>query len=252
MKPSFPTLTFPNHYTIATGLYPAWHGIVANEFYDPQKKRTFSYRNVSDDREEMWWSAGEPIWITVEKSGLRSACIMWPGSEAPHGPLLPTYLVRFQPHMPVSTKVEYVLGLLALDPPDRPSLITMYVPEVDGMGHTVGPDDGRVSCGSVDRPLLASDSAGGVTLQLDATLGQVDGELGKLFDGIEKGGFGSMVDVIVVSDHGMAQMSPDRVIYLSDIVSLDPHWIVTLDPLLFLFPPDEQSGVLTLSLLHDI
>ncbi|KXS11995.1 type I phosphodiesterase/nucleotide pyrophosphatase/phosphate transferase [Gonapodya prolifera JEL478] len=220
MLPSFPTETFPNHYTLVTGLYPARHGIVANEFYDPDAKRTFSYVNASDNKEEMWWEGGEPIWIAAERGGLRSACIMWPvGSEAPHKGRVPSYIVPYQSHVSVASKAEIVLGWLALDPPKRPSLITLYVPEVDSMGHTVGPDDAL----------------------LNTTLVEVDGELGKLFDAVDQRGYGDRVDTVIVSDHGMASTSLDRVIYLSDFVKIDPSWIIRLNPLLFLYPPDEST-----------
>ncbi|MBI2498255.1 MAG: alkaline phosphatase family protein, partial [Opitutae bacterium] len=93
--PVFPSKTFPNHYTLVTGLYPAHHGIVGNWFYDPAYNETFGMGKPSSNSEERWWADGEPVWITAGKQGVRSACFFWPGSETTHGGIRPSFSKPF-------------------------------------------------------------------------------------------------------------------------------------------------------------
>jgi predicted AlkP superfamily pyrophosphatase or phosphodiesterase len=178
MLPVFPSLTFPNHYTIVTGLYPDHHGIVANSFYDPARKEKYS---VSDPKTTVdgSWYGGTPLWQLAEKQGMRSASFFWPGSEAEIQGKRPSYYLAFDDKFPDEKRVEQVLAWLRLAPAQRPHFITLYYSNVDHAGHSFGPD--------------APETGDAVR--------HVDDMIGKLTDGIAQ--MGLAVDLIVVSDHGM-------------------------------------------------
>jgi predicted AlkP superfamily pyrophosphatase or phosphodiesterase len=184
MIPAYPSLTFPNHYTLATGLYPEHHGIVANNFYDPQRKQSYRLSDSATVTDGSWYG-GTPIWILAEQQGMRAACFFWPGSEAEIQGTRPSYYLKYDDKFPNDQRVEQVLAWLRLPAEQRPHLITLYFSDVDHAGHEYGPD----------------------TEQVRAAVQVVDKEIGALRDGVAK--LNLPVDVIVVSDHGMAKVQGD-------------------------------------------
>jgi len=194
MRPSFPTLTFPNFYTLATGLRPEHHGIVGNTMFDPVFSATFSLGSPAV-KEGRWWG-GEPLWVTAEKQGVRSACMFWPGSEAEIAGGRPSDWRPFQPSVTPGERVQTVLDWLARPPHERPRLITLYFHEADTAGHRKG----------LNGPEIA---------QAVKTL---DDSLAHLLDGIRQLGLENVVNLIIVSDHGMTEVSPERAIVLSNLV----------------------------------
>jgi predicted AlkP superfamily pyrophosphatase or phosphodiesterase len=206
MVPSFPSLTFPNHYTIATGLYPDHHGIVSNAILDPSIGK-FGIGDNPAVREPRWWG-GEPIWVTAEHQHERAAPMSWPGAEAPIGGAYPSWWKKFDMNQPRSDKVHEVLALLALPRDSAPRLITEYFPDVDHEGHFFGPESAEV----------------------DAAIAHVDSAVGAIVDGISKLGLSSRVNIIVLADHGMTPLSASRTIYLDDYVSLDSMDVVEFGP----------------------
>ncbi|KAJ1910619.1 hypothetical protein IWQ60_010558 [Tieghemiomyces parasiticus] len=213
MNPSFPSITFPNHYTIATGLYPETHGIVANEFYDPVLNQTFYYKNDLITRDAQWWG-GEPIWVTAERQGHLAGIDMWPGSTAPIGGVLPTYLIAFSDPVAPRTKVDQLMTWLDLPLDRRPTFLASYVPEVDHAGHAYSPDSRQVN----DSLVLADDAVGYLRASLAAR---------NLTD---------VVDVVYLSDHGMASVPDNQIIYLEDLVDPDLLELVSGYPLAGLWP----------------
>jgi predicted AlkP superfamily pyrophosphatase or phosphodiesterase len=197
MTASFPTLTFPNFYTLATGLRPARHGIIGNSMFDPDFDARFALGQPSV-QEGRWWG-GEPIWVTAEKQGLRAACMFWPGSEAEIGGKRPWEWRKFDSKTTVEERVRVVLDWLARPAAERPRLITLYFHEADTAGHRFGID--------------ARETAEAVAL--------VDSALGKLREGVHRLGLGEAVQYVLVSDHGMTEISPDRVIALSSLIDLN-------------------------------
>lgn len=179
MIPSYPSLTFPNHYSIVTGLYPDHHGIVANSFYDPARKETYSYTNPKTTGDGSWYG-GTPLWVLAEQQGMRAACFFWPSSDAEIQGKRPSYyLAPYVDKYPDEKRVEQVLAWLQLPPEKRPHFIALYYANTDHAGHTYGPD--------------APETAEAVR--------HVDDLMGKLSDGIAA--LGLPADLIVVADHGM-------------------------------------------------
>ena len=180
MLPSYPSTTFPNHYTIVTGLYPEHHGIVAMSFYDPARKERYSYNDPKSDTDGSWYR-GVPLWSLAEKQGMRAACFFWPGSEAEIAGERPSYYLKYDDALPDEERVDQVVDWLKLPEAKRPHFITLYFGEVDHAGHEYGPD----------------------ATQTRAAVRHVDGEIGILRAKLEK--LHLPIDLVVVSDHGMAK-----------------------------------------------
>jgi len=188
MIPSFPSVTFPNHYTIVTGLYPDHHGIVGNTFYDPARKQTYTLTDPKTTGDGSWY-AGTPLWVLAEQQGMRAACFYWPTSNADIQGKRPSYyLAAYDENFPGEKRVEQVLAWLRLPPEKRPHFITLYFEDTDDAGHTYGPD----------APEIAEDAR------------HVDEMIGKLSEGIAASGL--PVDLIVVADHGMETLQGGWVI----------------------------------------
>jgi predicted AlkP superfamily pyrophosphatase or phosphodiesterase len=192
--PSFPTTTFPNHYTIVTGLYPAHHGLVDNSFWDPERHAAFRSSNSAATTDGSWWS-GTPLWVLAEQQGMRAASFFWPGSDAEIQHTRPTYFYKYDGKIPNEQRVEQVVEWLKLPKPERPHFITLYFSDVDHQGHEAGPD----------------------APQTHAAIKAVDAVLGKLFGELKA--LPVPLDIFVVSDHGMAAVRGD--IDLSKLANLD-------------------------------
>ena len=197
MVPSFPSLTFPNHYTIVTGLLPEHHGIISNAMVDPAIGR-FGIGDNPAVRDARWWG-GEPIWNTAERQHERAAPMSWPGSEAPIGGMRPSWWKKFDNTLSGDARVREVLALLALPADSAPRLITQYFSDVDHFGHFNGPD----------------------SPQTDSAIARVDTAVGMIVDGIARMHLEGRVNLIVLADHGMAPISEKRVVFLDDYISLD-------------------------------
>ncbi|KAI1764441.1 ectonucleotide pyrophosphatase/phosphodiesterase family member 3 [Hypoxylon sp. FL1150] len=207
MTPSFPSVTFPNHYTLATGLYPEAHGVVGNTFWDPDLNEEFYYTDPDRSLDPKFWG-GEPFWVTAEEQGVRTAVHMWPGSEAHIAGMEPSFLDKYNGKEKLPKKVDRILEFLdkpGLEDPEadpsnvRPQIIAAYVPNVDADGHRYGPN----------------------STEIRSTISQVDTMLDELFHGLEKRNLTSIVNVIIVSDHGMATTDVSRMIQIEDLIDID-------------------------------
>lgn len=198
LVPVFPTKTFPNHYSIVTGLYPEHDGVVENTMYDPSFDAVFQISDSVAVADARWWG-GEPLWVTVERQGQIAASCFWPGSEAAIEGVRPHYWLHYDARVADSARVRQVLDWLALPATARPTFVTLYFSEVDHAGHESGPESP-----SVARAIL-----------------QVDQAIGRLLDGLDAQGLRDQVNVIVLADHGMSPISPDSVVALDDYLSLD-------------------------------
>jgi predicted AlkP superfamily pyrophosphatase or phosphodiesterase len=215
--PSFPSKTFPNHYTLVTGLRPAEHGIVANHFYDPVFDARFTIGDPTTVTDARWWG-GEPIWVTAERQGRRAATLFWPGSEAAIGGVLPSYGLPYDHDLPHADRVATLLQWLDAPADRRPTFLTLYLSDVDSAGHAYGP---------------------GAPETL-AAIEKVDATLGTLLAGLERRNLARQTHWIIVADHGMAATARERVILFDDFVSLEQANAVDVDPLLALWPAEED------------
>ena len=226
LVPSFPSKTYPNHYTLVTGLRPEHHGMIANTMWDPEWKAAFSLADRSAVEDGRWWE-GEPIWVTAERHGMVTASSFWPGSEAAIGGVRPTSWQRYDGEAIDEERVDEVLGWLDLPPEKRPRLVTLYFSEPDHSGHAFGP---------------ASKEAG-------AAVAHVDAMLARLRAGVAARGLDGAVDWIVVSDHGMTEIDFQRSIVLEDAIDL--AWVEIDDLSVFgLLRPHTGAGAAILAALQ--
>ncbi len=203
MIPSFPTKTFPNHYTLATGLYPDHHGIVLNGFYDPATDRYYS----TGDREAVGdgtFYGGEPIWVTAEKQGVKAASLFWVGSEAEIKGVRPSIWKTYDHQMPFPPRVDTVISWLQLPEAQRPHLIMWYFHQPDSYGHRYGPESPQVA----------------------ATVHNLDSLVGDFMNKLKNLPVAAQVNFVVVSDHGMGPISEDKVVLMKDYLQKD--WLAEL------------------------
>jgi predicted AlkP superfamily pyrophosphatase or phosphodiesterase len=213
--PQFPSKTFPNHYTIVTGLTLAHHGIISNNIRDAAIPGEFSLSNRRVQMDPRWWG-GEPIWNAVERQGGKAAPMFWPGAEVVIGGRQATYWTPYYDGMPHLERLRRILDWLQLPDGEQPAFLTMYFSDVDDTGHRHGPDSQEV------RDAVA----------------RVDQTLGELVAGVTRLGLANRVHYVIVSDHGMAALSTDRSIVLDDYVDLSSVDVVDWSPVLGLAPKD--------------
>jgi len=194
--PAFPSKTFPNHYSLATGLYPGHHGIVGNSFYDPVSGGVYRSGDTLAVRDGGWYG-GEPIWVTAEKNGVHAASYFWPGSEAAIGGVRPSLFMTYDAHTPDSARVDGVVRWLRRPPETRPHLVLLYMSDVDDTTHRYGPD--------------APNTAHAVA--------NVDRALRRLLDSVAVLPMHDSVNVVVVSDHGMTAVSAERATNVLDVLA---------------------------------
>jgi len=196
MTPSFPTKTFPNHYTMVTGLYPEHHGIVENNVYDFGE--VFMISDRKRVQESRWWW-GEPIWVTAQKQGQIAASYFYVGSEAPVMDMHPQYWRAYNGKVPPEMRVDKVLEWFDLPVNKRPTVITMYFSDTDDVGHEFSPDSEEVKYAVLND----------------------DRYIERLMAGLKRRGIDKKVNVIIVSDHGMATVDIRKATFLDDYFDVE-------------------------------
>ena len=191
--PVFPSNTFPNHYSIVTGLYPSHHGIINNEFFDPAAGELFHYNREASVQNPRWWG-GEPIWVTARRQGDASASSFWVGSETEIGGMRPNFWRHYDPSISFEQRFADLIGWLHLPEAQRPKIITFYLEETNSIGHKYGPD----------------------SPELTAAVKLQDGRIGAILDRLRADGIAA--NIVIVSDHGMTPISTERIILLDDYV----------------------------------
>ncbi|QDH69548.1 alkaline phosphatase family protein [Marilutibacter alkalisoli] len=229
MNPSYPSLTFPNHYTLVTGLRPDRHGIVHNTMQDPELG-DFSLRNRDAVGDGRWWG-GEPIWVGASKAGLPNATVFWPGSEAAIQGMHPDRWMPYDGDLPYNERVDTVLGWLSEPEATRPRIATLYFENVDKYGHENGPDSSETR----------------------AAIREADAAIGRLLDGLQARGLLDRINLIVVSDHGMAATTAEQAVAIEDIVSPSDGKVVSHGQSVGIEPVPGREAALEAHLLgrHD-
>lgn len=209
----FPSKTFPNHYSTVTGLYAENTGVVANNMYDEFIGGRFTMSNRSAVEDARWYG-GEPIWVTAENQGLRAGTVFWPGSEAPVNGTYATHWMRYDGSITHDARVDTLIKWFQLSDEKRPIFTTFYMSNVDDYGHWYGP---------------YSDSIAVAMQEVDRTLGYLISEL-------ERIGMWPKVNIIITSDHGMAEVSNEKVIVIDEIINLDDVEIYDWSPVAMIQP----------------
>ncbi|MEX1828639.1 ectonucleotide pyrophosphatase/phosphodiesterase [Luteibacter sp. CQ10] len=197
MLPSFPSLTFPNHYTLVTGRVPDRNGIVNNTMRDPVLGK-FSLSRHDATSDGRWWADAEPIWVTVQKHGLHTATMFWPGTEAKIHGVRPDHWIPFDDSLTSRQRVDKLLAWID-EPGAAPVFDTLYFDAVDHAGHEHGPDSPEVN----------------------AALREVDDALGYLVAGLRRRGLYDRMNIVVLSDHGMAYVPKGNIVFADQETDLD-------------------------------
>ncbi|WP_428229947.1 ectonucleotide pyrophosphatase/phosphodiesterase [Flavobacterium sp.] len=197
MRPSYPSKTFPNHYSIVTGLYPDHHGIINNVFYDATLNESFSLSTNAKNDSRFY--GGNPIWNVAEQQGIKTASFFWPGSDTDQK--RPTYYKSYDDKIPYGNRIDTVIKWLQLPEKQRPHLITLYFDEPDHTGHNFGP---------------LSPENEKIIKKMDSLMGELSSKLDQL-------SIGKQINLIIVSDHGMANISNDKKVVILDY--LKPEWL---------------------------
>lgn len=191
--PSFPSKTFPNHYTIATGMLPEHHGLVDNSFYEPFKDQVYAMGN-RDIVQDGYWYGGTPIWVLAENNGVKAVSYFFVGSEAPIQGIRPSEYFDYDGTVPNLVRISKVFEWLQLPDVDRPRLIALYFSDLDDIGHAYGPNNDE---------------------KLKKGITKLDHELGALFEGVKS--FDLPIHIVLVSDHGMADVKKENLINLEEL-----------------------------------
>jgi predicted AlkP superfamily pyrophosphatase or phosphodiesterase len=184
MLPSYPSITFPNHFTLVTGLYPEHHGIVGNVFYDPVRRDTYSYRDPKTATDGSWYK-GTPLWSLAEQQGMRAASFFWPGSEAKIAGERPDEYLQFDDGFDDEKRIDQIVAWLNLPPSERPHFITLYYSNTDHAGHLYGPDSPQEQ----EQVHHVDQLMGDLKAKLDATH--------------------LPIDLVILADHGMIKTEGD-------------------------------------------
>ncbi len=195
--PVFVSKTFPNHYSIATGLYVENHGLIGNNFYDPRFNEHYSLKDRSKVEDPKFYG-GEPIWITAEKQGLKTASYFWVGSEAPINGTSPSIWKKYEHNSPFESRIDSIVSWFSLPINKRPKLCLLYFHEPDETGHNTGPK--------------SKETAKMVT--------KMDSLFGVLLKKLESTPVSSNLNIIAVSDHGMVEINSNKTISLNDYTDM--------------------------------
>lgn len=193
MESGFPSVTFPNHYSIVTGLYPAHHGLVDNNFYDRKKSQIYSMSNKKQVADSSWYG-GKPLWVLAEEQGMLAASFYWVASESAIRGIRPTYYYNYNDKISIDKRIQTVKEWLNFPEERRPHFITFYFPEVDYAGHVFGPD---------------AEETGKAVRWVDTAIGKLDS--------VAKAS-GLPVNFVFVSDHGMTKIDPAQLMRLPSCI----------------------------------
>ena len=228
LMPVFPTSTFPNHLSIATGLYPENHGIVSNTMYDEVFDAWYTIGEGSESVPESRWYEGEPIWVTAEKQGKVTATYFWPGSEAEINGERPTYWYAYDPSTSNETIIDQLLAWLDLPEGERPVFMTAYFNDANYWGHNLGPDG----------------------VGMESVIQGLDLDLGRLIAGLTARDLLDKVNIIVTADHGMVEIDRDRMIFLDDYIDLEDVTMAGWSPVAGIIPNEGLEDSIYNSLVN--
>lgn len=203
LRPCFPSVTFPNHYSEISGMYPENHGIILNDFTDPATSSRYRISDTAEVRKSSWYK-GEAFWETAEKNGITAASYFWPGSEVNNPSRRPRYFERYEHSRDYGVRIDGIINWLNLPQDRRPHFMTLYFDATDSYGHRYGTTSAEVN----------------------RTIAQLDSITGLLCSKLRQIGMGDSVNLIITSDHGMTDVSPERVVFIADIIKQSADWKV--------------------------
>lgn len=223
MRPSFPSVTFPNHYTLVTGQRPDRHGMINNRMEDSARPEiVFTISNPAVASDPIWWEDATPIWVTAERQGVHTGTMFWPGSDFVLHGMRPSRWRAFDQSLPSFARVDNLLAWFDLPEADRPRFLTLYFDIVDTAGHRYGPDSHDTS----------------------AAAAEVDASMARLLAGLRARGLEGRVNFVIVADHGMTAVSDDRIIDFDAMAPVTIARVVWDGPFIGVEPQPGQLAAL--------
>ena len=216
LVPVFPSKTFPSHLSIVTGNYPTNHGIISNRMYDQEFNETYYIGQGSKAVVDPKWYESEPIWVTAEKQNKVAMTMFWPGSDAKIMGVNPSEYHVYDGSVSHDNRIDQIINWIKMDIDKRPDIITLYFSYVDSQGHKHGPE---------------SDEIKEAIQEMDRVVGNLTSRLSEI-------GVLENCNIIMTSDHGMAQLSPDKVIFIDDYIDLEKVYVVDWSPVIAIIPDD--------------
>jgi predicted AlkP superfamily pyrophosphatase or phosphodiesterase len=216
----FPSKTFPSHYSIATGLYTENSGVVSNTMYDSIIGTRFTMQDRSAVTDPRWYQ-GEPIWVTAEKQNVRAGTLFWPGSEASIKGIYATHWLEYNHNLSHDARVDTLINWFQLPIEKQPKFTTFYLSKVDTYGHRYGPNSDSIA----------------VALQ------EVDRTLGYLIDELKRINVWPNINILLTSDHGMAEVSSERVIIIDEIIDLQDVTVIDWSPVAMIQPKKDKTEI---------
>lgn len=217
LRPCFPSKTFPNHWSIITGMYPEHHGIISNNFKDYSADRYFRIGDTTETRDPRWYK-GEALWETAERQGIITASYYWVGSDVTDQFRRPTYYYKYEHTKPYRERVDGVIDWLQLPYEKRPHFISSYFDATDGAGHSYGPNSNEVNL----------------------AIALLDSVLGYFFQRLEEINMLDSTNIIVVSDHGMTEISAERTVNIDKILDGYDYGPGDSGPFMMIEPSDND------------
>jgi alkaline phosphatase D len=211
LVPVFTSKTFPNHYSIATGMYAENHGLIANTFYATDLGKPYAIRDRKAVENGQFYG-GEPIWVTAERQGIKTASYFWVGTEASINGVQPTYWKKYDQKVLFQSRVDSVISWFSYPIKQRPRLALLYFHEPDWTGHEYGPNSHET------------------ILQIE----RMDNVLGDLISKTNNLSISSKLNIIIVSDHGMTDVYPEKFIDLSSYTDLSQLDVTGAGPTVFI------------------
>jgi|WetSurMetagenome_2_1015567.scaffolds.fasta_scaffold06232_2 ectonucleotide pyrophosphatase/phosphodiesterase family member 5 len=219
LKPCFPSKTFPNHYSIVTGLYPENHGIIANDFTNLKTHQKYSLWDTTAKNDAKWYK-GESVWEAAKRQGVIAASYFWPGSELNVDYRRPDYTEKFDYTRSYDERINGSIKWLQLPFEKRPHLIMLYFDATDTSGHNYGPNSNEVN----------------------QSISFEDSLVGKLFLGLKKINLLDSTNIIILSDHGMTELSPDRVINIDKLLAGFHYKTSDKGTMMFIYPDEVEKN----------
>jgi ectonucleotide pyrophosphatase/phosphodiesterase family member 5 len=217
LRPCFPTKTYPNHYSIISGCYIDKHGIIANNFTDPQTGEKYSLGDRASVQNEKWYKA-KAFWEVAAQNGIISASYFYPGSELDDPERRPKYFEYYEHNRPSEDRIKGTIDWLQLPYTERPKFLTLYFHETDSYGHVYGPNSSEI----------------------DTAIARLDNLLGILFDDLKKINLYDSTNIIVVSDHGMTEISMGKIINIEEMLSGFSVAIQGEKPFMLIEPAEDE------------
>lgn len=219
LRPIFPSKTFPNHYSIVTGMYAENHGLISNSFINPLTEEKYKVGDTVSVRESKWY-LGEAFWETAQRNGIKTASYFWPGSEVDIDYRRPSLYKKYEHNQPYKQRIDGVIEWLKLPKKNRPHFITLYFHDTDSYGHKYGPNSPEIN-NSIQR--------------MDNLVGYLNSRLKSI-------GFIDSTNIIIVSDHGMTEISSDRAVNIEELLSGYDYKFGGAKPFVMIDPSKEDFG----------